>query len=136
LRKRLEKAARGEDGHDTSDEEEDDNELWIDAVVISHEFTDHMHKETLLKISPEVPVFATSKAASAIRSWRHFSFVGDIPRFTGDWTDSPALNYLASWVGISRLAFAGQDLLYYHSAIMIPSSRILWLIRGTAKRNV
>ena len=31
----------------------------IDAVVISHEFTDHCHKETLLQLDPSVPVFAT-----------------------------------------------------------------------------
>jgi hypothetical protein len=119
--KALEEAARGGDGHAnaTADKEEGDKELWIDAVVVSHEFTDHMHKETLLEISPQVPVYATSKAASAIRSWRHFSFVGDIPRFNGDWTDGPLSNNLPDWVGISRLAYAGQDLLYYHSAIMI-----------------
>jgi hypothetical protein len=93
-------------------------ELWIDAVVISHEFTDHMHKETLLEISTEVPVFATSKAADSIRSWRHFSFVDEIGRFTGDCTKS-LVPRLPSWVSITRLAYAGQDLLYYHSAVMI-----------------
>jgi len=32
---------------------------FIDAVAISHEFTDHCHKETLLDVHPDVPVFAT-----------------------------------------------------------------------------
>ena len=34
-------------------------ETYIDAVAISHEFTDHCHKETLLEVHPDVPVFAT-----------------------------------------------------------------------------
>lgn len=101
----------------------EEKENWIDAVIVSHEFTDHMHKETLLEISPDVPIFATSKASALIHSWRHFSFVSEIPRFSGDWSTSPAYtpayNHLPGWLGISRLAYAGQDLLYYHSAIMI-----------------
>lgn len=32
---------------------------FVDAVAISHEFTDHCHKETLLEVHPDVPVFAT-----------------------------------------------------------------------------
>jgi len=36
-----------------------DTETFIDAVAISHEFTDHCHKETLLEVHPDVPVFAT-----------------------------------------------------------------------------
>jgi hypothetical protein len=93
-------------------------EPWIDAVIVSHEFTDHMHKETLLETNPHIPVFATSKAASIIRSWKHFDLVGDISRFTGDWRES-SRNPLPPWLGISRLAYAGADLLYYHSGIMI-----------------
>lgn len=33
---------------------------YIDAVVISHEFTDHCHKETLQQVDREVPVLATA----------------------------------------------------------------------------
>lgn len=36
-----------------------DEETLIDAVAISHEFTDHCHKETLLELHRDVPVFAT-----------------------------------------------------------------------------
>ncbi|KAM0145944.1 hypothetical protein ACHAPG_011385 [Botrytis cinerea] len=94
---------------------------WIDAVVVSHEFTDHMHKETLLEIAHTVPVFATSKAAAAITSWEHFDHVEEILRFGGDWKES-STECLPGWVGISRVAKAGVDLLYYHSAIMITFS--------------
>lgn len=94
----------------------------VDTVVVSHEFTDHMHKETLLEILKTVPVFATVKAAGIIRSWKYFDFVADIPRFNGDWRMS--LNeILPDWLGISRVAKPGMDLLYYHSAIMIAFSR-------------
>jgi hypothetical protein len=31
----------------------------IDVVVICHEFTDHCHKDTLLELDEDVPVFAT-----------------------------------------------------------------------------
>jgi hypothetical protein len=31
----------------------------IDCIAISHEFTDHCHKETLLQVDSDVPVFAT-----------------------------------------------------------------------------
>lgn len=90
----------------------------IDAVVVSHEFTDHMHKETLLEIPKAVPVFATVKAAGIIQSWKHFEFVADIPRFGGDWRKSSS-KMLPDWLGISRVAKPGKDLLYYHSAIMV-----------------
>ncbi|KAE8451447.1 hypothetical protein EG329_004076 [Mollisiaceae sp. DMI_Dod_QoI] len=90
----------------------------IDVVVVSHEFTDHMHKETLLEIPNAVPVFATVKAAEIIRSWKHFDTVAEVPRFNGDWRKS-SNERLPEWLGVSRVAKPGMDLLYYHSAIMI-----------------
>jgi hypothetical protein len=38
---------------------EGEGEGCIDAVAVSHEFTDHCHKETLLEVQRDVPVFAT-----------------------------------------------------------------------------
>lgn len=35
----------------------------IDAVVVSHEFTDHCHQATLLELAPSVPIFATTVSA-------------------------------------------------------------------------
>lgn len=90
----------------------------IDAIVVSHEFTDHMHKDTLLEAPTHIPVFAATKAAAAIRSWKHFEHVEEIPRFGGDWRESSS-KQLPDWIGLSRVAFAGQDLLYYHSAVMV-----------------
>lgn len=55
----------------------------IDAVIISHEFTDHCHEQTLLSLSPATPVFATTNAAKLIRRWNHFDHVFDIPILDG-----------------------------------------------------
>lgn len=93
---------------------------FIDAVVVSHEFTDHCHKATLLELDPAVPVFATRKAADLIRSWRHFDQVIEPRPFSSenaDWRKS-SHESLPSWVGISRM-ITQNDALYYHSAIMI-----------------
>ena len=45
-----------------------DEETLIDAVAISHEFTDHCHKETLLEVHRDVPVFATEVRLLAAQS--------------------------------------------------------------------
>jgi hypothetical protein len=100
------------------DEQVEEEGNWFDAVVVCHESTDLMHKETLLEIFPGIPVFATSKASSAIRSWRHLDSVFEVPCSTADWRES-SRDLLPEWIGISRVAYPGADLLNYHSAIMI-----------------
>lgn len=93
---------------------------YIDVVAISHEFTDHCHKDTLLEVHPDVPVFAAEKAAALIKSWNHFRSVTATPKFTDkvkDW-HATSVPPLPEWVGISRLV-SSRDALYYHSAIMI-----------------
>lgn len=97
-------------------------ETYIDAVIVSHEFTDHMHKETLMEVPHHVPVFASTKAAGIIKGWKRFDKVFEIPRFEGDWRKS-SMDPLPGWLGISRVAYAGADMLYYHSAVMIAFSR-------------
>lgn len=93
----------------------------IDAVAVSHEFTDHCHKETLLEVHPDVPVFAVKEAAKLIESWKHFRSVNVINVFgkedDTDWrsTSTPPL---PEWIGISRL-LSTEDVLNYHSAVMI-----------------
>ncbi|KAJ4308828.1 hypothetical protein N0V94_009195 [Neodidymelliopsis sp. IMI 364377] len=96
-----------------------DDESLVDAVAISHEFTDHCHKETLLEVHRDVPVFATEEASKLISSWSHFRTVTTTPTFTddSDWHDF-SLSPLPSWLSISRLTAAG-DSLYYHSALLI-----------------
>ncbi|KAI9817209.1 MAG: hypothetical protein M1827_001322 [Pycnora praestabilis] len=93
----------------------------IDAVIVSHEFSDHCHKDTLLEVNREVPVYATKKAAALIRSWSHFTLVHETPSFHGvgaDWRNT-SINPLPTWLGVARIAYGGPDLLYYHSAILL-----------------
>jgi hypothetical protein len=99
------------------DEQVEKEGNWFDAVVVSHESTDHMHKETLLEIFPGIPMFATSKA-SAIRSWRYFDSVFEIPRSLPIGASLPGI-FCQKLIGLSRAAYPGADLLNYHSAIMI-----------------
>ena len=109
----------------------------IDVVAISHEFTDHCHRETLLQVHRDIPVVATKvywammkhsnnsnnllqKAAELISSWSHFRTVLKAPTFTGsspDWRET-SLNPLPTWIGISRIT-SSSDKLYYHSALLI-----------------
>ena len=95
-------------------------ESFIDVVIISHEFTDHCHKDTLFEVQPNIPIFATKTAADLIRSWKRFNYVREIPNFSEkdlDWTKT-SQNPLPKWLGISRLV-TETDPLYFHSAILI-----------------
>lgn len=100
---------------------EKDFETLIDAVTISHEFTDHCHKDTLFEVHPDVPIFAIREAAKLIQSWKHFRNVVTIDIFGAngdvDWR-STSLPPLPDWIGISRL-LQKDDVLNYHAALMI-----------------
>ena len=99
-----------------------EDESWksyVDAVAISHEFTDHCHRATLLEVDPAVPVFATGKAAGLIKSWKHFDTVHTTPAFSNqssDWRRT-SIEPLPVWLGISRVVTQGNAL-YYHSALL------------------
>jgi len=93
---------------------------YIDAVVISHEFTDHCNKNTLLELDSETPIFATKLAAALISSWNHFNFVQETLPFSAkdsDWRKT-SVSPLPGWLGISRIV-TESDALYYHSAILV-----------------
>ncbi|KAF2127878.1 hypothetical protein P153DRAFT_432322, partial [Dothidotthia symphoricarpi CBS 119687] len=107
-------------GHGCEDGVEE--ETLIDAVAVSHEFTDHCHRETLVEVHPNVPVFATEEAARLISSWTHFRSVIPIPTLPthADWHDFSLLP-LPSWLSITRLT-AQKDPLYLHSALLITFS--------------
>jgi hypothetical protein len=106
-----------------------ESQTYIDAIVISHEFTDHCHKPTLLECHRSIPIIATTKAASLIRGWKHFDHVIETPPFETDWricgtfirseikkagkqVDWP------DWVSVARVV-TKSDKFYYHSAVMV-----------------
>ena len=95
-------------------------ESCIDAVLLSHEFSDHTHKETLLELDPIIPVFATQRAADLVRSWHFFKQVFTIPTFstqTPDWRET-SIGSLPDWIGISRIT-TWADPLSFHSAVLV-----------------
>ena len=114
----------------------------IDAVAISHEFTDHCHKQTLLELPPTVPVYAAAKAAKLIRGWKHFDHVVETPNLdpaeasraskpsgNGEKQDRDRAwkgahrDPIPPWVVIGRLQKEG-DGLYYHSAVVVAWDRV------------
>lgn len=111
----------GESRIANGDDAQDLGETFIDAISISHEFTDHCHKETLLEVHPDVPVFAAQEAADLIRGWKHFRTVMTTESFgvngNNDWrlASQPPL---PEWISICRL-LQKDDFLNYHSAVMI-----------------
>jgi L-ascorbate metabolism protein UlaG (beta-lactamase superfamily) len=110
-------------------------ETFVDAVAISHEFTDHCHKDTLLEVHPNVPVFATEQAAGLVSGWKHFRTVVTTPTFrdNADWHDY-SLSPLPSWLSISRLT-ADKDALFYHSALLITFATHPFLSHLTPKKR-
>ncbi|KAK6438462.1 hypothetical protein LTR95_005331 [Oleoguttula sp. CCFEE 5521] len=117
LIRRNEVVARG----DEESEGEQHGEGAIDAVAISHEFTDHCHEETLKQVGRDVPVFAVRKAVKLIQSWRHFRIVVQVPVYEPgdglDWRETSLLP-LPAWIGISRLE-QKSDPVGLHAALMI-----------------
>ena len=43
-----------------------------DYIFISHPFTDHCNKETLLQCDPSIPVISSKKVLRKVRRWNHF----------------------------------------------------------------
>lgn len=112
----------------------DSRRSYIDAVIISHEFTDHCNQHTLLELDSETPIFATKSAANLIRSWNHFTLVQDTPPFSAtnsDWRNT-SLNPLPKWLGISSMV-TRSDALYYHSAILVTFNLNSIDARGSAQ---
>lgn len=96
---------------------------FIDAVCCSHEFTDHCHEATLKELPATVPVFAPKKAASLVRSWKHFEHVEEIPVYQSEYDWHPGKgSQLPGWVGIGRIHTKGDAPIHFHSAIMITFS--------------
>ncbi|KAK3705065.1 hypothetical protein LTR37_013432 [Vermiconidia calcicola] len=102
-------------------EEQGGADSLIDVVAVSHEFTDHCHKSTLMEVHPDVPVFAIKEAGKLIRGWKHFRTVLNVDSFGAnggtDWRSS-STPPLPEWIAISRL-LQSDDVLNCHAALMI-----------------
>ncbi|RAH49553.1 MBL fold metallo-hydrolase [Aspergillus brunneoviolaceus CBS 621.78] len=61
--------------HITHIEQENGAESRIDAVIVSHPFSDHTHKDTLIQLASTVTVYATRETAAVVRSWNYFDTV-------------------------------------------------------------
>lgn len=110
------KEERGSEG-----DEKDSSDSYVDAVVISHEFTDHCHRATLLELPPSVPVIAADAAADLVRTWSHFSSVTTMPGLSASASQhwrSIAGGPLPAWLAVGRLVTPGNSL-YYHSAVVV-----------------
>lgn len=93
----------------------------VDAIVVSHEFTDHCHRATLVDFRADIPVYASVKAAQLVRSWKHFDRVVQVPPFDekhGWSSQSQGDPPWPTWVNISRIS-TRYDALAYHSAMVI-----------------
>ncbi|RAH73809.1 uncharacterized protein BO66DRAFT_459403 [Aspergillus aculeatinus CBS 121060] len=79
-------------------------ESRIDAVIVSHPFSDQTHKDTLIQLASTVPVYATREAAAVVRSWGYFDTVVDIPDYepTTPWLDEE-LAPMPSWLHLLRI---------------------------------
>lgn len=106
----------GDEGQGSSALPESSGNSLIDAIIVSHEYTDHCHKETLLELHPTTPIFATSKAAALIKSWKHFMTVSEITLLASQGTYS--VEPLPGWLGVSRVV-SRSDPGYLHSAILL-----------------
>ncbi|KAL9087930.1 MAG: hypothetical protein Q9159_003372 [Coniocarpon cinnabarinum] len=100
----------------------------IDIVLISFEFTDHCHQKTLLQIDPRVPVFATTNAASLVKSWDHFESVIEVPLFfpaglkdSEKGTDWRLRSHplLPQWLSLTRFVTGPFNVGDLHSALFI-----------------
>lgn len=93
---------------------------YIDAVIVSHEFTDHCNQGTLLELDPATPIFANRAAANTIRTWRYFTTVKtilEISKTPPDWRklSTPPL---PRWLSIFRIA-QRLDITRTHTAIVL-----------------
>lgn len=99
-----------------------ENLSLVDAIAVSHEFTDHCHHDTLIEAHKDVPVFAFKEAAALIQSWGHFRTVIPIGSIRADeefdWRTSSLHPFLPEWLGICQLR-QSEDRFNLHSALLI-----------------
>ncbi|KAG5930004.1 hypothetical protein E4U42_003466 [Claviceps africana] len=97
----------------------DSSVSMIDAVIVSHEFTDHCHQRTLLELPRSTPIFASDVAADLVRSWGYFDQVVTTPALgAGVPWSRLTVGPLPDWLAIGRVITPGNAL-YYHAASLV-----------------
>lgn len=106
-------------GHNDPGTDRPDSPSLIDAIAITLDGSDHAHKDTLLQVHPEVPVFALKRSANMISSWKHFQTVSTIPFFTSgkDW-QTASLPLPSDGISISGLKEPG-DKTHLHYGLLL-----------------
>ena len=123
---------RGKDSEESRQEhDQDEVPSRISLVLISFDFTDHCHEETLRQVDPRVPVWAVKAAAKLIRGFRHFHTVQEIPvqgslskaigTFATERT-SQLGDVLPRWLDVMRLQPLSLDVGNLHTAILLAYS--------------
>ena len=91
----------------------------LDAAMVSFEYTDHIHKATLLQINTDVLIIASTKPARIIKSWEHFSSVVEIPIFSGDKWNEAVIDKSPEWLKIEKIYDPKIDNNPFHSVFLI-----------------
>ncbi|KAG6115414.1 hypothetical protein E4U14_000879 [Claviceps sp. LM454 group G7] len=81
---------------------------YIDAILLSFHYYDHVHEATLRDFNVRVPVIATRQAANIVKPWNHFRNVAVVHDFGPETTcwrtqESHAGSVLPAWLSILRL---------------------------------
>ncbi|GJC79780.1 hypothetical protein ColLi_02618 [Colletotrichum liriopes] len=98
-----------------------DHERWLDAVLVTHTNTDHLHEPTLRTFEPSITLFAVESAAAVISAMKHFEKVTMVPDFVrGEkWPTTPDM---PEWLYIFRLQEENGVYPYLHHAMIIGMS--------------
>ncbi|KZL68382.1 hypothetical protein CI238_00255 [Colletotrichum incanum] len=95
-----------------------EHERWLDAVLVTHTNTDHLHEPTLRTFDPSINLFAVEDAAAVISAMKHFQKVSIVPDFVrGEkWPTTPGM---PEWLSVFRLQDeSGMYPNLYHAMII------------------
>ncbi|KAJ3335396.1 hypothetical protein HDU91_002206 [Kappamyces sp. JEL0680] len=98
----------------------------LDCIVIGFEFTDHLHKETLLGASQDTPVFCVAHVAGILKSWNHFRHIFVIRETAASLQDLSQLPHLPPDVfltfvpgsGLKRHIFSTLVIRHQHNVVL------------------
>ncbi|GKT44857.1 uncharacterized protein ColSpa_05038 [Colletotrichum spaethianum] len=96
----------------------EEDERWLDAVLVTHTNTDHLHQPTLRSLDPSINVFAVEDAAATISAMKHFKSITIVPDFVRGkkWPITPEM---PEWLSVFRLPDeSGVNPNLYHAIII------------------